>query len=53
MSGKYLPWWENESGGMNGTVRVGKLNDMGDTDSEEVAHLEIYFSILSFLLESK
>lgn len=33
---------------MNGTVNVWKLNDMGDTDSEEVAHLEIYFSILSF-----
>jgi hypothetical protein len=34
MSGKYLPWLENDCGGMNGTVNVWKLNDMGDTDLE-------------------
>jgi hypothetical protein len=33
---------------MNGTINVRKLNDMGET-----AHLAVYFSILSFLLESK
>jgi len=53
VSGKYLPWWENESDGMNGTVNVGKLNDMGDIESEEVAHLAIYFNILFFRKASR
>jgi hypothetical protein len=38
---------------MNGIINVWKLNDMGDIDSEYVAHLATYFSVLSFLLESK
>jgi len=34
MSRKFLPWWENTSGGMNGTINVWKLNDMGEIDSK-------------------
>jgi hypothetical protein len=37
---------------MNGTINVWKLNDMGKTDSEEIAHLAIYFSIVPILIES-